>query len=247
MTRIDNYYNNVNLNRFWWQTKHPYVSLKEQELLENIEIFKNFTVLEVGCGEGANIYNMQQMDYKALFTGLDISKNKIDFAQANISDCKFICGNALELPFENQTFDLVFCKDLLHHIDNKDRSKAIDEMYRVCKTKGKIVIIEGNGNKLTNFLFSIIVPIERGMRETTPENLNKLFEIQKNIRPIKIFSAEPSNFFRVVYHYSVNKHLYNNQFFNIILDTLSLLTKKVIRKKRWAYTIYIYKIIHGSN
>jgi ubiquinone/menaquinone biosynthesis C-methylase UbiE len=52
---------------------------------------------------------------------------------------KFIQGNALDIPLESNTYDLVFSCDMLEHIPQKERSKAIQEAIRVCK-KGGIVI-----------------------------------------------------------------------------------------------------------
>lgn len=51
-------------NRFLWQTGHPYVSLMEKKLLETVEDMLGNLVLEVGCGEAANIINLNSMSGK---------------------------------------------------------------------------------------------------------------------------------------------------------------------------------------
>lgn len=238
------YFEKANEKRFKWQTSHPYVSLKEKELLQNLEIHRNdkkMVILEVGCGEGANIYNLQKMGYKANYIGIDNSVNKIEFAKQYVSRAEFIHGNALNLPFKKKFFDLVFCRDLLHHLCGQDRDKAIDEMTRVCKNSGRIAIIEGNGRKLTNLLFGLLVPDEKGMIETSPANL--LNNIVKNgkLYISNFINTEPSNLFRIIYHYSINKNLYNNRFINMILSVVSSVSKKLIRKNKWAYSILIAK------
>ena len=49
---------------------------------------------------------------------------------------------AEDLPFEDKTFDVVFCYTSFHHID--DKSSALKEFIRVIKNKGLVIIFEFN-------------------------------------------------------------------------------------------------------
>ena len=59
----------------------------------------------------------------------------------------FVCGDALSLAFDSDVFDVVFCRDLLHHVDFA-RKKALEEALRVCKSGGRMIVLESNGRKL---------------------------------------------------------------------------------------------------
>src|SRR3989338_9514893 len=76
------YYKNPQIKRFFWQTNHVYLKKKEKELiatLRNIILNNNYSkILEVGCGEGANILNL---NLKNEIIGIDYSKGKINFAK----------------------------------------------------------------------------------------------------------------------------------------------------------------------
>ena len=47
-----------------------------------------------------------------------------------------------ELPFKGETFDYVICTEAFHHYYNQE--KALKEMYRVVKEKGKVIIVDVN-------------------------------------------------------------------------------------------------------
>jgi ubiquinone/menaquinone biosynthesis C-methylase UbiE len=65
--------------------------------------------------------------------------------------------DATNLTFPDDSFDLVFCHALLHHI--KDMDRVVSEMRRV--SKRYVIILEPNRNNPLMFLFSAIVPEER--------------------------------------------------------------------------------------
>ena len=52
----------------------------------------------------------------------------------NLNNIEFIEGSVLDLPFEKQTFDFVYCKGVLHHTG--DLNKGVEELYRVLKNNG---------------------------------------------------------------------------------------------------------------
>ena len=82
----------ANGKRFFWQTAESYVGEREKELL--FFSTENKAVLEIGCGEGANLYHIA-CSGKANFTaGIDISFNKISFAQKHVENVHFLCADA---------------------------------------------------------------------------------------------------------------------------------------------------------
>ena len=76
-------------------------------------------------------------------TGVDITKKAIEisknrFRHLGISG-QFITADAQDLPFNNNTFDIVCSMGVLHHIP--DIEKALEEIYRVLKPNAKVILM----------------------------------------------------------------------------------------------------------
>uniref|UniRef100_UPI00260F1721 class I SAM-dependent methyltransferase n=1 Tax=Pelagibius sp. TaxID=1931238 RepID=UPI00260F1721 len=77
--------------------------------------------------------------------GLDISSAMLESA-AKHSD-RLIQGNSQNLPFADGTFDLAFCRSLLHHLPEPE--KAVEEMHRVLRPGGELVLVDPNTSILS--------------------------------------------------------------------------------------------------
>jgi len=51
-----------------------------------------------------------------------------------------VCGTARELPFANGTFDFVVCLDTLEHLSEKSRTLVLDELFRIAKDDGTVIV-----------------------------------------------------------------------------------------------------------
>jgi len=98
-------------------------------------------VLDVGCGTGAHLilYRSAQVD---LF-GIDASPAMIEVARQKLGDrAKLHLGDASDMPYSDQSFDLVSSMLALHEMDPGTRSAVIGEMKRVLKKSGRILLID---------------------------------------------------------------------------------------------------------
>lgn len=68
--------------------------------------------------------------------GIDIDIKGVQFAQKNNKkkNLKFIIGDAMNLSFENESFDVVICTHIYEHVPNPE--KLFSEIYRVLKSGG---------------------------------------------------------------------------------------------------------------
>lgn len=98
-------------------------------------------ILDNGCGVG-NLF--EKIPGKRI-VGLDLSREMLRYA-ATRSD-RLVLGNSQELPFKDDSFDLVFCRSLLHHLPQPEL--AVREMHRVLKAKGEIVVVDTNTSLLS--------------------------------------------------------------------------------------------------
>ncbi len=100
-------------------------------------------VLDIGCGNG-RLYQLFG-DLSISFTGIDISEKLIEIAREKYENCKFEVGDMVELPFEDEKFDVIFSLVAFHHLPNEDMQlKALKEMKRVLKPDGKIILLNWN-------------------------------------------------------------------------------------------------------
>lgn len=121
-----------------------------RELAEIVNI-RNAKVLDIGCGIGGPC-RMLADEFGCDTIGIDLSKEYIDTAN-RLSELvglshktKFIQGDATNLPFENNTFDVVWTQHVQMNIS--DKLKFYTEIDRVLNDKGLFIYYEvfKNGN-----------------------------------------------------------------------------------------------------
>lgn len=91
---------------------------------------KSIKVLDVGCNTGMQLLNLKNLGFGNL-TGIDISKSGLKIAKRNLPEANFLEVSALNIPFKNGEFGLVFTSGVLIHIHPDNLPRVIDEIYRV--------------------------------------------------------------------------------------------------------------------
>ncbi|MGM0168854.1 hypothetical protein IGI39_004609 [Enterococcus sp. AZ135] len=113
-------------------------------LMEQGQFTAEKKVLEVACNMGTTLIEVAQ-EYQCQITGVDIDREALEKAQQNINHAglqkivKVQTGNALKLPFEDNTFDIVINEAMLTMLDDRSKHKALNEYYRVLKPGGKLL------------------------------------------------------------------------------------------------------------
>lgn len=97
------------------------------ELIDSIKTYGD-KILDVGCGDGSRVKELKEKKFDAF--GTEINPHWID-------NETIIKGDIYALPFEDDSFDVVFCIDVLEHLKNP--ILAIKELFRVSR---KALIIE---------------------------------------------------------------------------------------------------------
>jgi ubiquinone/menaquinone biosynthesis C-methylase UbiE len=99
-------------------------------------------ILDVGCGTGLVLDRLQTLGFNAF--GVEPSLGMLR-EMKELGRKGGICATSGFLPFKSDSFDLVSAIVILHHISGKEEiRRAISEMVRVVKPKGKILIWEHN-------------------------------------------------------------------------------------------------------
>lgn len=91
-------------------------------------------VLEVGCGTGAIL---AELPTHLALHGLDLNPAALSQCRIHASAASLIQGNALSLPFSNNSFEVVYCHFLLLWVKNP--LEALLEMKRVTRPNGHII------------------------------------------------------------------------------------------------------------
>jgi ubiquinone/menaquinone biosynthesis C-methylase UbiE len=94
-------------------------------------IHQNSNVLEIGCGNGKNMYHiLNNIDCKMI--GVDTCQKFVDQCKENKLNVKN--NNILNLEFDNNSFDYMLCIAMFHHLLNEnDQINAMKEIIRVMK------------------------------------------------------------------------------------------------------------------
>jgi SAM-dependent methyltransferase len=144
--------------------RRKYVDIQRfNKIYKHLPQNQNLRVLDLACGSGVYTFLLKKK-YKYV-VGVDISKEMIKLAKENsikenIESPIFMVGNGCNLPFKNNSFDIVISILTLEHIPYPE--EMLNEFYRVSKSNGNIVIIIPNlgvywlqnvGMKLMIYLF----------------------------------------------------------------------------------------------
>lgn len=96
-------------------------------------------VLDVGCGKGFLLYELTKVVPGLIVQGIDISEYAIKNSKSEIKEFLQV-GYAQDLPFKDNSFDLVYSITTLHNLYIFDLKKAVQEIERVSKNNSYIVV-----------------------------------------------------------------------------------------------------------
>ena len=100
-------------------------------------------ILDCGCGPGSITVGLAQWAPDGQTVGVDLSAQQLDGARSlarelGVTNVTFREGDIFKLPFEDDSFDVVFSQTVLVHIPNPDR--AITEVKRVLRPGGLVAL-----------------------------------------------------------------------------------------------------------
>ncbi|MDH5677016.1 MAG: methyltransferase domain-containing protein [Nitrospinota bacterium] len=102
-------------------------------------------VLDVGCGKGYLLFDFTKVVPGIEVYGVDISEYAIENGKEEIKERLQVC-NATDLPFEDNSFDLVYSLNTFHNLHCYDLEKAMKEFERVGKNN-KYICVESYRNE----------------------------------------------------------------------------------------------------
>ena len=111
----------------------PYYEYKRQQFLKKLKTidFNGKSVLEIGCGPGGNLIEINKLSPNKLHA-VDISEKMVNIARANTKGCAEIYKtNGTKLPFGDKSYDIIITSTVLqHNTDEKMLTALIKELSR---------------------------------------------------------------------------------------------------------------------
>ena len=104
--------------------------------------------LDLGCGLGRHTILFAQNDFNTY--AFDLSEEAVkrtkDWANKLNLKIDYKIGDMLELPYKNETFDCILCRNVISHTDTNGMRKIVEELKRVLKSDGECYLTLGSKN-----------------------------------------------------------------------------------------------------
>jgi ubiquinone/menaquinone biosynthesis C-methylase UbiE len=169
------------IQRFWHREKFEYIA----KFIQPGE-----RVLDFGCGPGALLYVVSQSNPTVKGVGIDLAQPQIDFANQQVRprlpgrDVSYLAVSLDQpnLPFEDESFDVVTIAEVIEHVHPFDSLKSMLELRRVLKPGGRIIVTTPNYRSLwplIELLLEWLSPVkyrEQHISKYTPSSLVRFVE-----------------------------------------------------------------------
>lgn len=116
---------------------HPEIETKRKELFASLK--EGGRVLDIACGSGVN---RKELPERIFYCGVDLSFTGLSAARRSYINGNFVKADAENLPVSDSSFDYVISTNAVEHFI--EPRLVFDEMWRVCKRGGCILLIFPN-------------------------------------------------------------------------------------------------------
>lgn len=117
--------------RFWQATV--------KRFSDHYKLADDASVLDVGCAKGFMLYDFRQLMPNLEIAGIDISEYAVANTMEEVKPFLRV-GNAKELPYEDNSFDLVIAINTVHNLPADECKQAIGEIQRVSRAHSFILV-----------------------------------------------------------------------------------------------------------
>jgi SAM-dependent methyltransferase len=220
----------ADLRHLEWQTT-GWFGETERALLEQADVSRDGRILEIGCGEGANLIHLGSPPRSV---GVDFSRPKLSVARDRLRGVSVAQADARALPFADASFDTVLIRDVLHHV--RDCTSVIAEAARVLRRGGRLAVIEPNRNSPLILGQALLVRAERGVLRSRARWLRAQLE-RAELTSVRISRAQPLPLARVLLHPKHGGPFARSRATERLLRLLDSITPRLVPRWAWMYLI----------
>jgi 2-polyprenyl-6-hydroxyphenyl methylase/3-demethylubiquinone-9 3-methyltransferase len=200
-------------DRWYTDDRDPVALLREEgnftsEWISNLHKNQKLKILDMGCG-GGFLSNKLAIDGHQV-TGVDLSQSSLDVASRYdiTNSAKYVYGTVTDLPFADESFDIVCCMDLLEHVSCPEN--VIREASRVLRKNGRFYFLTFSRNWIS---YLVIIKLVEWLVPNTPKNLHLLsmfinpIELKLIFNKVKLEQKFISGFRPKIFNWSIWKSL----------------------------------------
>ncbi|AVR31254.1 MULTISPECIES: class I SAM-dependent methyltransferase [Bacillus cereus group] len=174
-------------NKYTYAIRNAHISWAE--MVKNITEIQNKQIIDIGCGGGIYTKELALMGAKNV-VGLDFSKEILQAAKENcnnFSNISFIHGDAHNIPYPNETFDIVISRAVIHHL--QDIPTFLREASRILNKNGVLILqdrtiedctIPGSPEHIRGYFFSLFPKLIEIESKRRPKTNTIQTELQKH-------------------------------------------------------------------
>lgn len=128
-----------------------------RRLKEYYQLSESASIVDIGCAKGFLLKDLKDVIPNGRLAGMDVSKYAIRNSMESIRP-RLCVGNAKNLPWRSQSFDLVLSLNTIHNLDRPECRQALQEIQRVSRKFSYIVVDayynEGQRLKLLDWILT---------------------------------------------------------------------------------------------
>lgn len=216
-------------SHYAWRISSPYVADEERALVREAFLPLEARVLDVGCGEGATLVHLGAGEGAV---GVDLFEDKIAFAREKLPQCRFVVASALDLPFDDRSFDQLILRDVVHHID--DVAALAAECARVLAPGGRIDVLEPCRYNPLIFAHGALLPVEHGELRSTASSLRGMLAPHFTVTGVS--HHQPLPLHRIVFHPDMGApSLAEHGVVQLTVRAVERLAAFIMPRAAWAY------------
>lgn len=226
------YWDRADAEHFAWQTGDTYFARTERELIRLTGLEGAERLLEIGCGEGANLFHLGA---RPGWVGVDFSVTKLAFARRTMPGLGVTAADAMRLPFADHSFEAVLIRDVLHHVS--DRTAVVREAARVLAPGGVLAAVEPNRGSPLIIAQAMLVKAERAALRSTARLLRDELRLA-GLDGVSVTYAQPLPLARVVQHPKLGLgKVATSRATTVALSLAGALTSRVMPRRHWMYLV----------
>lgn len=149
-----------------------------KEIKKIIKPGKVYNILDMGCGVGQLIREMQYelKSYEIKYTGVDISPKMIEIARNNDSISTYINCSIDDFSILDEAFDIIVCSHSFPYYPNK--KDVFSKFHRILKDQGHLLLAQASANTVYDHIAMFFVKFTTSSAKYL--SIKKIQEIAEN-------------------------------------------------------------------
>ena len=180
---------------------------------------KNF--LDLGCGLGRHSVLFARNGFNV--SCFDISKDAIErtkkWCEEENLKCNYMVGDMLKLPYKDNEFDCILCRNVISHTDTEGMKTIISELKRVLKKGGECYLTLGSKDTwgFKQESWPLIDPNTRLRMEEGPEYKTPHFYADYNLCQELFKDFEIINIYQVIDYFKSNDKTFDSYHYHLLI------------------------------